>query len=154
MASEPQVASASCMLLHRPTGSPDVAFRSAGYFPGTTNFLGGPRVSLTEPDCDDALPLATYPVAANSLDLAMIRAEIFAELDGLDARNFPYSHNDIDFAMRAMRKDLMHLCTTGVSAYCDRRRTRGTLTDVPAGEIVQTAALADLLGKAAVLHKL
>lgn len=154
LAARPEVATASCMLLHRPEGSGDAMFRSAGYFPGTVSFLAGPQLYLSEIECDEALPFATYPVVANSLDLTVISAVTWDKIGGLDERNFPFSHNDMDLAARLSRENLTHVCTTMVSAYCDRRRTRGTLTDVLANVILPPLALADVIGSATILRKL
>ncbi len=107
-----------------------------------------------EIDSAAAFPPATYPVAGNSLRLALVRADAWKTLNGLDAERFPNHHGDLDFAVRATAAGLIHLCTSAVAA--------ADLSDVATVEHIDAVSLnfltpqrwQDLFSSVAVLREL
>lgn len=73
-------------------------------------------MKFSEPDCLEVFPFATYPVAANSSALFMVRSGTWRTLGGFDAGKFPDVHGDIEYGTRAIGQGLFHLCTSVVSA--------------------------------------
>jgi hypothetical protein len=113
LADQEKAASAGCVLLK--LANPKVAtslFRSGGI---VLLREGGAPV-LAEPDCLKVYGIATYPVAANSSELFMVRAERWRELGGFDAARHPGEGADFDYGVRAMARGFFHLCTSVVSA--------------------------------------
>jgi hypothetical protein len=156
MAVDKRVATAGCMVV-RETGfrkGTVVRRHSAGLYPTHVSFLAAPRLMFKEIDSAAAFPLATYPVAGNSLRLALVRADAWTALGGLDAERFPHHHGDLDFAVRATRSGRIHLCTSAVAA--------ADLSDVSAVEHVDVVSLnfmtpqrwQDLFSSVAVLREL
>lgn len=157
MADHDRVASAGCMLvLEKEEGKPALRlrFRSAGVFPSELSFLGRPHVTFAEANCEGILSLSTYPVAANSFALAMVRADVWKRLGGLDAAAFPTDYNDIDYGVRALKEGFVHLCTTAVSAYHPGRATRGSSFDVHAVRHFLSPGMEALFSKCTVLQRL
>ncbi|GJD50626.1 hypothetical protein OPKNFCMD_3369 [Methylobacterium crusticola] len=150
-----RVASAACLLLATPAGpSGELAFRSGGYFPSRIDFLGAPFLSLAEADCEAALPLATYPVVANSAALCMVAAETFRHLGGFDARACPNHGHDVAYGLRAGAAGYRSLCTTLVTAVQEERRGRPREVEVPRVALGDAAALLGLLAAATVVRAL
>ena len=115
---EERAASAGCVMLREVVQRKGraLAFRAGGLFPSHISCLSVPRLIVTEPDVQAALPLATYPVLGHSFRLVMLRASAWAALGGLDAERFPADNADLDFAVRALRAGHCHLCTSVVTA--------------------------------------
>ncbi|HNH88223.1 MAG TPA: hypothetical protein PLL24_01315 [Thiobacillaceae bacterium] len=116
IAREPEVGSAGCLLL-RPDPenkhSP-VRFASAGWFPVTEQGNARP-LQCAELDCLLLLATATYPVAANSDSLALMRAAVWRSLND-QARESAADFRPDGFGVVAVRSGLSHVCTTVVSA--------------------------------------
>ncbi len=72
-------------------------------------------------------------MAGNSLRLALVRADAWKTLNGLDAERFPNHHGDLDFAVRATAAGLIHLCTSAVAA--------ADLSDVATAEHIDAVSL-------------
>jgi hypothetical protein len=113
MASHESVASASCMLVRAglTKNEMEVIFVSAGLFP-----IAGEEDEAAEAmhpmDCQDAFPLATYPVALNTPVLRMMSARAIADCGGLQAD----TAGSESFRQLASEKGLLHVCTTAISA--------------------------------------
>jgi hypothetical protein len=114
LADHDHVASASCMLVQSSAvakKAPALGVRSAGIFPAIATV----DPAFTEPNCLAAFAAATYPVAANSSALFMVRTRIWRELGGFDTA-FSDSDADIDYGVRAISRGFINLCTSVVSA--------------------------------------
>lgn len=115
LAEESDVASASCVVLREATGNKGgVHFHSGGYFPSHVSFMAAPHLALIAPDCSEALPDATYPVAANQLDFALLprrAAEFFA---AMEPSAFDGAQPDLVFGLAALAAGSRHLCTSAV----------------------------------------
>ncbi len=114
MVAQDGVASAGCMLV-RPglnRKEPDVVCQSGGFFltPKSEGISGGGE--LLERECYELFPSATYPVAANSWALHMMRTATPKALGGFA----PASGDGMDLAARASNAGMVHLCTSIVSA--------------------------------------
>lgn len=114
LADNDKVGSTGCMLVGHTQSKNgyQVVFRSSGLFPAETSRSGAFR----ELDCHGALPLATYPVAANSPSLFMVRADVWRSLGGLDASITPDSHAHVRYSLKAISEGFVHFCTSAVSA--------------------------------------
>ncbi|NSY19767.1 hypothetical protein [Neorhizobium sp. AL 9.2.2] len=110
LASQERIGSASCMLIRAGLSKKEkeIVFHSAGLFPVVTPDGDVARAL----DCQQAFPLATYPVAANAPVLQMISARALSACGGLSAG----SGDETGFQARATALGLFHVCTTGVSA--------------------------------------
>jgi GT2 family glycosyltransferase len=118
MASDPGVASASCVVVRETSFKKGrvVRFHSGGLYPSHLSFQSTPQLIFNEPHSLAAFPCATYPVSGNVMRLAMIPTAAWRALDGLDAGNFPVTHYDLDFALRGLKAGYRHLCTSAVTA--------------------------------------
>lgn len=155
MADSESVTSAGCMLLRRKDQkTQELEFRSAGVFPSGLSFFSSPTVVFEEPDCSGELAMTTYPVAANSFSLAMVRTDVWKQLGGLDAVAFPTDCNDVDFGVRALRRGFLHLCTTAVSAYHSGRASRGTAFDAHAVRYLLSPGVESLFSTCTVLRRI
>jgi hypothetical protein len=114
MIAQDGVASAGCMLVRPGVGrkEPDVVCQSGGFFltPASEGTSGGGE--LSERECYELFSLATYPVAANSWALHMMRTATPRTLGGFAST----SGDGIDLAARASEAGMVHLCTSVVSA--------------------------------------
>lgn len=118
IAEDESVASAGCVLVKaewmKKIQVPVV--HSAGIFPRQD----AEEVLFSELDCFGVFRLATYPVAANSSALFVVRAGTWRALGGFDAAGFPDAQADIDYGVRAISQGYVHLCTSAVCAeLCD-----------------------------------
>jgi GT2 family glycosyltransferase len=152
LAEMPQIGSASCMLLYQSASQADPMFHSAGYFLDRYDFLKDGLV-LAEPDWGP-LPPGLWPVAANSLDLLMIRRGLWEQVGGLDAANHPDGGGDVQLALRLADLGLVQVCSTAVSAVCERRRSRARQTLFRARPAVDAERLRTLQRSAAGLRRL
>lgn len=117
MAADKTVATAACMIVREGfKKGAGVRFHSGGFYPSHLSFQSAPRMIFNEPESLSAFPTATYPVAGNSLRLALVRADAWRALAGLDASMFPGSNADLDFSLRALAAGYRHLCTSAVAA--------------------------------------
>ncbi|MBV9993348.1 MAG: hypothetical protein JOZ72_18895 [Alphaproteobacteria bacterium] len=118
LAQEDAVATASCVILRETRFEKGSALsqRSGGLYPVTVSLSGAPSLVFKEIESLAAFPRATYPVVGNSFRLALIRTEVWRQLCGLDARNFPVANHDVDFALRAIKAGYVHLCTSAATA--------------------------------------
>lgn len=117
MAADKTVATAACMIVREGfKKGAGVRFHSGGFYPSHLSFQSAPRMIFNEPESLSAFPTATYPVAGNSLRLALVRADAWKTLSGLDASMFPGSNADLDFSLRALAAGYRHLCTSAVAA--------------------------------------
>lgn len=117
MAARPGTATASCVTV-RDGGFRDGAalrFKAGGIFPSRLSFATSPSLAFARPETLGAFPMATYPVAGNMLDLAMISVGAWQEAKGLDAVNYPFDGYALDFALRTLKAGLTHLCTSVVT---------------------------------------
>ncbi|MBC7803462.1 MAG: hypothetical protein H7Y16_06245 [Candidatus Parcubacteria bacterium] len=122
IANHGKVASAGCVLLQAGLykGTRIASFRSGGIFPSPGAGSSDPRMTFSETHCLSVFPFATYPVAANSSALFMVRADVWAKIGGFDAAAFPDAHGDIDYGMRAISEGYVQFCTSTISAeICD-----------------------------------
>ena len=78
-----------------------------GLFPARMALTTLPHWVFEEPVGPLPLPPATYPVVANPFRLALVRAEAWHGLGGMDARRFPTAGADLDFALRGDRKSVV-----------------------------------------------
>lgn len=117
MASDKSVATAACVVVREGfKKGAAVRFHSGGFYPSHLAFQGAPRMIFNEPESLAAFPLATYPVAGNALRLALVRADAWKAVGGLDASLFPGVDADLDLSLRALASGYRHLCTSGVTA--------------------------------------
>jgi len=118
LALAPRVATAACVLVSEVTfkKGTGVRFRAGGLYPSQLGFDGRPGLILSEPCTTDAFPAATYPVVGNRFRLAIVNAEVWRALGGLDAAHFPDDQADVDFCLRALAAGQRHLCTSTVTA--------------------------------------
>ena len=118
LALAPRVATAACVLVSEVTfkKGTGVRFRAGGLYPSQLGFDGRPGLILAEPCTTDAFPAATYPVVGNRFRLAIVNAELWRALGGLDAARFPDDQADVDFCLRALAAGQRHLCTSTVTA--------------------------------------
>lgn len=114
----PRVATAACVLVSEVTfkKGTGVRFRAGGLYPSQLGFDGRPGLILSEPCTTHAFPAATYPVVGNRFRLAIVNAEVWRALGGLDAARFPDDQADVDFCLRALAAGQRHLCTSTVTA--------------------------------------
>lgn len=113
MACGERVATAGCMLVRAGLSKreTDVIFLSAGSFP-VAGGEDGDREVASPIDCSNALPLATYPVAANASVLQLISAAKAVACGGLSGG----LAGEDSLSFRASQAGFLHLCTTAVSA--------------------------------------
>lgn len=154
-ASRTKTASASCVIV-RESGFSDgkkLAFSTGGIFPSHLSFQSSPALIFSTPETLGALPLATYPVAANDLGLAMIPASVWRDLSGLDVLNHPFDGYGLDFCIRAQRLGLVHLCTSVVTA-TDLGSTPTLLADPFGTDTLTISAWAMMFERTAILRVL
>lgn len=127
----PRAASVSCACVTETEGKSRGVLRQhiGGLFPARIALTSLPNLVFEEPSGSLPLPPATYPVAANPFRLALVRAEAWHSLGGLEARGLPNAGADLDFALRALRAGWRHLCTTAVTVTLPRASTSRRVTD-------------------------
>lgn len=118
LAQHEKTAAASCMLLQR-TDRPasPVRFHSAGYFPvadqGPEEQQAGQLRTALHPG---RLPPATWPVAATSSKLLMVRAATWRQLGGFGAAGVARMESDFEYGARTTAQGYFHFCTSVLSA--------------------------------------
>lgn len=117
MASQPAVASASCVRVR------DGGFQAGGHvnvvggglFPTRFDIQGAPSIRFEPLKTTAPFPLATFPVPANDLVLTMIPASAWKALGGMDAMRYPFDGFALDFAARGLKAGMIHLCTSAIA---------------------------------------
>lgn len=87
--------------------------QSAGLFPRKISLDARPSLTFAEAQTAEALPLATYPVAGNTMNFAMTTVKVWNQLGGFDPKLGDDS--ELDFCLRALKAGYSHLCTSSVS---------------------------------------
>jgi len=158
LAADAQIASASCLLLREIDykGTSRLQPAAGGLFPAQISLLAAPRLTFAAPDCLGPLPLATWPVVANLLDLALIRTSALhrarARLAGLRAGD-PVT--DLAFGLAALAEGGCHLCTSAVRATTLAAATPGRDDmDPVALAHVEPARWDEILGRVTLLRDL
>jgi hypothetical protein len=118
LAQHEKTAAASCMLLQcTERAAAPVRFHSAGYFPvadlGSEEQQGGQLRTAPHPG---RLPPATWPVAATSSKLLMVRAETWRQIGGFGAAGFGRMECDFEYGSRTTMQGYFHFCTSVISA--------------------------------------
>ena len=119
LADNERVASASCVQLQEnPTKKGDTAtvFRCGGILPSAADRPATAGLRFSEPDCHAIFPCATYPVAANSASLFMVRTDIWKKLGGFRVNAGPDGYGEIEYGIRAISQGYHHICTSAVAA--------------------------------------
>ncbi len=118
LAQHDKTASASCMLLGQ-ADTPEkslVRFQSAGYFPVANPRSDESRTGYLRASVHPArLPPLTWPVAASSSRLLMVRADTWRRLGGFDTSP-AQDDGDLEYGLRTARQGYFHFCTSAVSA--------------------------------------
>lgn len=118
LAQHPKTAAVSCMLLQRaerPTSTP-VRFQSAGFFPIADPHTEGGRAGLLRAvPHPGQLPPATWPVAATSSQLLMVRADTWRRVGGFGS-DVARKECDIEYGLRTAAQGYFHFCTSVVTA--------------------------------------
>jgi hypothetical protein len=124
LTADPRVATAACVMMReRPMQKgTELKTGSGGFFPMQVSMITAPQLVFGEPDCLGALPGATWPVAANSLDLLLVRREAIraavARRAGLFDRYGSGTHEDgtadIRFGLDVIAAGGLNLCTSAV----------------------------------------
>lgn len=120
LAADPSVASASCALMREKPARKGtiVEMATAGVFPTHVSLMTAPQLVFGEPDCLAALPMAVFPVMANTLDLVLVRRS--ALQDGTARRKadgIAYGRDgaaDVRFGLDLLAGGGHNLCTTAV----------------------------------------
>jgi len=114
MAGRDDVASAGCAGVAEVIAGKNryIEFQSAGIFATLAN---DDTTEFFSANIHNALPFATYPVAANAPSFFMVPRARWSELGGLDAEAYPSQGAELDFALRAIRAGRTHLCTSAVT---------------------------------------
>lgn len=154
LAAQPNVASASCVLMGEAKDGTGFDFVSAGLFPVEASLIGRPFVRFDGIDCRDMLPDSVYPVAATDLALCAVRAATWQALGGLDEALFPHEGNGLDYGLRALAMGYLHLCTTAATASCGRRPASGPARDVLSSRYLTRFPLDRLLERCTIIRRL
>jgi hypothetical protein len=138
MLADGRFATAACVMLREVAfkKGTEVRFFSGGFFPSALSFLGRPQLEFEEAYTAVVLPDATYPVCANSLRLALVDAQAWSDVGGLDAVTFPAHRADLDFGLRTLAAGYGHLCTSLVTASDMRDGTAEEHADVHAAALL------------------
>jgi len=126
LAADPAVATVSCALLHEETvnGTARLQLATAGMFPSHVSLISAPRLGVTEPDCLDALPRATYPVLANAFGLCVLRRAAVEGMETPPGGRPGDALADLHFGLALAAAGWRNLCTTRIRAGTARRPQR------------------------------
>jgi hypothetical protein len=113
LATQPEVASAACLVVQESVIKKEVVLRpaSCGLFPARVSFAAAPRLAFAEPDVSEALPNMRYPVVANSFAMTLWRTAALAALPaprGGTARNAA----DIRLGLDLLSAGFTNVCST------------------------------------------
>ena len=156
LADNERVASASCIQLQenltKKKGAAATVFRCGGIVPTT---IGGPAsegMRFSEPDFQAVFPCATYPVAANSASLFMVRADIWKMLGGFRINPGPDGYGEIEYGLRAISQGYHHMCTSAVAVGLQGTALASTYNDVCLSSLEDTQIHVDLASASCVIR--
>lgn len=155
LASHRGVATASCVIV-REGGFQDgrrLQFQSGGIFPAQISLSAFPALTFRKLETLDALPLATYPVAANDLGASMISVAAWRKLGGFKAE-CSESDYELDFCLRAMKIGYTHLCTSALTATDTKAKTFSPRSEWMAPEVFDLKVSVDMIERVTILRAL
>lgn len=124
-AQRPEVAVAGCRLLY-----PDDTVQHAGVIVGIGSFAGHAHHLLpADHPGYMARPHLLQNVSSVTFACAMLRAEVYQELGGLDEEHLAVAYNDVDFCLRAREKGYLVVYTPHAELYHHESKTRGGEND-------------------------
>jgi GT2 family glycosyltransferase len=131
MASQPQVASASCALIREDDADGSASVECAGYLEQWQTDVTGPELLVQQTDVAQIFPASTYSVVANDMRLCLMPLAVWRALGGFNAEDFPDSGFDLDLGLRARVACFEHYCTTLTRAAIAKRMSVATTLDQP-----------------------
>ena len=158
LAADDSVASASCLMLREIDykGTARLQPAAGGLFPNRVSLSTAPRLIFAAPDCLGPLPMATWPVVANLLDLVLIRkAALLAAAPRLAGLWPMEGATDLAFGLAALGEGGCHLCTSVVRATTLTPATPGRDDMDPVSLThIEPGRWDDLLGRVTLLQDL
>ena len=144
------IASAACVLMHESTEASASVFTHAesGYFPDRVGLAGGPHVVMgLRPGVLDALPEATFPVMANTMNATLLSRTVLVEtgLARLDAAAF---------GLATARMGYLNLCTSIVRGTTIRRLATPDVMDPLGFRRLSQGQWPDILARVTLLEEL
>ncbi len=120
-AQRPEVAVVGCRLLY-----PDDTLQHAGVIVGIGSFAGHAH-HLVRADHPGymARPHLLQNVSAVTFACAMVRKDVYRELDGLNERELAVAYNDVDFCLRARERGYLVVFTPHAELYHHESKSRG-----------------------------
>ncbi len=138
IADQPGVASASCALVREDPADGSTSVECAGYFEQWQDDRGEQASLTRRSDVAQLFPASTYPVVANDMRLCLVPNDVWRDLGGLNASDFPHSGFDADFGLRARAARLDNYCTTLTRAAIARKApTAETIDEIALPAIPQ-----------------
>jgi hypothetical protein len=146
----PDAGSASCALLGETIVKRQtvVTPASGGLFPAGVSFAASPRLSFWEPDVLEALPQQTFPVAANTMHLTLLRKEALAKLPGVGRAD------DIRLGLDLIEAGYRNWCTTKATATLTGGYVRRDSIDPVGGAYAEIGRWQELLPRVALVRQL
>jgi GT2 family glycosyltransferase len=157
LADHERVASASCLQVQeipsKARGS-KMAYRRGGILPSALARPANASWRFSEPDCHMIFPCATYPVAANSASLFMVRADVWNKLGGFRIDGGPDRFGEIEYGVRAISQGYFNVCTSAIAMGVDGAARGATYRDISLPGAEGDLNLADLASASCVIEAL